>query len=145
MIAWSRFVPWIVLFLFGAYVGVVAAPPSDTGRMQLYEFGKIPVQEGGRVKPLDTLARTTLMVISNRQSFKDTNDNEQPALKWLLDVMVSNVQARDDGALNYKVFRIENIQVLDLLGLKQRPGSWRYSIAEMAGKFREFDTAVRQA
>jgi ABC-type transport system involved in cytochrome c biogenesis permease subunit len=145
MIAWSRFVPWIVLFLFGAFVGVVAAPPSDTAKMQLYEFGKIPVQESGRIKPVDTLARTTLMVISNRQTFKDTKDTEQPAIKWLLDVMVSNLQSREDAAINYKVFRIENIQVLDLLGLKQRPGSWRYSISEMAGKFKEFDTAVRQA
>jgi ABC-type transport system involved in cytochrome c biogenesis permease subunit len=141
------FVPYAVAFLFAVYLCALMIPVGDSGKMHISEAGKIPVQDGGRVKPLDTLANTSLMVISNRSTFVDENKKEHSATEWLLDVMAgSDPGAKDNKASKYKVFRVENLQLLDLLHLPYRPGSYRYSWAEIAPGFealeKEKDRAV---
>lgn len=126
----AKVFPWLVVGS-AMFALIFALMPASVGadKMNLQEFGSLPVIDRGRVKPLDTVARTTLMVISNLQSYKDENDEEQPAVKWLLEAMT-----RSEASLRYKVFRIENDQVLAHLGLDLRPGSWRYSINELLPK-----------
>src|SRR5205823_2993259 len=82
----------------------------------------------GRIQPLDSLARNDLMVISGKQEFVDTTDGDKtyPAIDWLL-----TVWAKPDTASKYRIFRIEHPQLLGLLELPQRPGSYRYSDAEL--------------
>ncbi len=46
--------------------------PTIVDGMNLTEFGQLPVIFQGRAKPLDTLARNTLKVVSNKQSYADT-------------------------------------------------------------------------
>jgi ABC-type transport system involved in cytochrome c biogenesis permease subunit len=90
MTSYARYFPWVGLFLATVYLIVVMPQPSDaSGAMKLTEAGQIPVNEGGRVKPLDTLARTNLMLISGRQAFTDQQDNPAPPTQWALDVMTS--------------------------------------------------------
>ena len=44
------------------------------------QFGRLPVLQDGRVKPIDTVARTTLMIISGRgEEFTDLDGQKQPA------------------------------------------------------------------
>src|SRR5262249_16917213 len=131
----SRYLPWVLAGLGAIYLMMVATPARDSENgMHLQEFANLPVVHDGRVKPFDTLARNTLMIISGRQSVIDNNGNEQPAIKWLLDVMTSRVsQASRDASERAKVFRIQNDQLLDLLGLAPRSG-FRYSIEEFADK-----------
>jgi len=108
--------------------------------MNLDEFGRLPVSDNGRIKPIDTVARTDLMLISNRQTFIDATGKEQSAVKWLLDFMTSNHQIFGDKerpAETHRVFRIENLQLLNLLDLQPRPGSWRYSLVELMPKLEE--------
>ena len=128
-----RLAGWIMaggtVMLAALLIAGVAMPPrAELGEMNLYEFGKLPLVYEGRVKPFDTLARNSLLVISGKQSFKDAEDNRQPAIRWLLDVI-----ARQDLAVEHKVFKIDNLELLNTLGLKHRPGH-TYSIAEFRGK-----------
>lgn len=115
-----------------AAVGLVAfyARPSEApdGALDLDRAGRIPIVYEGRVKPLDTLARNTLKVISGSESVKDSGKKSQPAIRWLLDVIAGREQAQQ-----YRVFRIDNISVLDRLGLEWRDGH-RYSLEELRGK-----------
>ncbi len=46
-------------------------------------WGMLPVQHGGRVKPLDTLARESLLLIYGRDSFKGTKASKVVATWWL--------------------------------------------------------------
>jgi ABC-type transport system involved in cytochrome c biogenesis permease subunit len=145
MNGFSRILPWFVAGLAVVYLGLAMIPPSDPAKgMQLQKFGELPIVDGGRVKPLDSLARNTMMIISNRQTFTDDNGKTQPAIKWVLDVMTHRL-AQKPAAERYKVFRIENGQVLNLLGLPERPGSWRYSIEEFGGKMGEIERQAKQA
>jgi ABC-type transport system involved in cytochrome c biogenesis permease subunit len=143
----QRFFPWAIVAL--AAVGVCAAlgiPSEEPDKMHLDEFGQIPVVSGGRVQPLDSVARNTLMIISQRQEVGEKSGKfKLPAIQWLLDVMTSNELFQKAGAENYQVFRIEDEQLLRLFGLEKRPEFYRYSIKEMAPKFKDFEEQVHLA
>ncbi|HUQ71300.1 MAG TPA: cytochrome c biogenesis protein CcsA [Planctomycetaceae bacterium] len=115
-------------------VAVTAMPPRTGDRekeFDLYAFGKLPLIAEGRAKPLDTLARTSLMAVSGKQTFQDANKKSQPAIKWLLDVM-----ARPEQAFTHRAFKIENLEVQKLVGLEKRE-RFRYSPEEFLPKLSE--------
>jgi ABC-type transport system involved in cytochrome c biogenesis permease subunit len=134
----GRYVPWGVVGVAALFLVGVMVPPADpAGQMHFHEVGNLPVQEGGRVKPLDTFARNTLMAISGRQDFTDEDGKTQPAVKWVLDVMTSRI-SKSGVAERHKVVRIDNEEVLDLLGLKARSG-FRYAVGEFADKIERLE------
>ena len=88
MMRWGR---WI-----GAVIGVLGAVaaaaqervPAATrhwDRAVLATAARLPVQEGGRVKPLDTVARFMLLDLSGRTTYKDPGGERLTALEWFLD------------------------------------------------------------
>ncbi|MEN7972384.1 MAG: cytochrome c biogenesis protein CcsA [Verrucomicrobiota bacterium] len=105
---------------------------------RLNSFAELPLKYNGRKKPIDTFARNLLTVISGKQSVR-INGEKVPAVEWLLD----NVSGRSE-ALDYPVFRIENIDVLSSLGLEERKG-FRYSYRELLPKLGTLDSAARSA
>jgi hypothetical protein len=138
MLSLSRFFPWMVGAAASAYLVLAMVPVREpAGQFQLHEFAKIPVVDGGRVKPIDTQARTSLMIVSHRQTFRDDQGKSQPAIKWLLDAMLDNRIFNQHAAQKYPVFRIENDQLLKLLGREARPQFWRYSMEELKDKIPE--------
>ncbi|RMG40868.1 MAG: hypothetical protein D6725_02575, partial [Planctomycetota bacterium] len=147
--AWERlWVPALVTVVFAVWVGSKARIPSaPDGQMPIYRFGELPVVYEGRVKPFDTLARNNLRAISGRETFVDLEGKRQPAIRWLLDVITQ--RESDDGSglpisERYRVFRIDNHEVLRLLGLEPRSGM-RYAIAEFRDKAEDFNEQVRKA
>jgi ABC-type transport system involved in cytochrome c biogenesis permease subunit len=103
--------------------------------MDLYAFGKLPVEMGGRVQPIDTLARNSLRMISLRERYPDENGQYRPAVKWLLELT-----ARPEVAESLRVVRIDNPDVLDMLGLQRRQ-YYRYSWAEVNQNKNDLDRA----
>jgi ABC-type transport system involved in cytochrome c biogenesis permease subunit len=93
--------------------------------------GTLPVMHEGRVKPLDTVARNTLQLLSNRVAVTmpteagDGPSGSVPATHWLLAVM-----AGSDWVERAPVFRIDAFEVLDLFDITRRQGH-RYSAAEL--------------
>lgn len=120
-------------------LGSMISYGPKAGTMDLREFGRLPVIADGRVKPFDTLARNTLRVLSNRETFRDAEDERQPAIAWLLDVM-----CQTDQSESHRVIRIDNLEVLDLLGL-QRRASHLYSISELRKEAVKFEEQVDKA
>ena len=102
-------------------------------------FGQLPLAYEGRVKPLDTLARTSLRQISGKQTAIDPQGQRQPAIRWLLDLAVNTKEA-----LEYRVFRIDNPDVLQTLKLQPRSG-YLYSFAEFNDQFEELLKQARLA
>ena len=71
-------VPAIVTGVFAVYLAGAMFMP-DTGGRKGFDYDaarQIPVVDGGRVKPLDTVARTALRIASGRESFYDQNDDK---------------------------------------------------------------------
>ncbi len=134
----SRFLPLFVIVPVLGYLAIAAIPPSDPpGRPRLHELAKLPVMEQGRIKPLDTVARINLLKVSKIQTFKDGDKKGQPAIRWLLDAIVGKAD-------KYEVFRIEDPQLLDVMGLENKPHFLRYSPDEMQPKLHVLGTMAQQ-
>ncbi len=114
-------------------------PARQVGQIDYDAFGRLPVVFEGRAKPLDTLARNSLRIISDREEYRDASGRRQPAIVWLLDV-VSDSPAADQ----HRVFRIQNLELLDTLGLEPRAG-YRYCLEELRPHLEAFGRQVRQA
>jgi ABC-type transport system involved in cytochrome c biogenesis permease subunit len=140
----GRLLPWILLGLAAVMVGGRALPrgPASDG-MRLEEFASIPVQDSGRTKPLDTLARTLLNEIAEKESFQDADGKRQPAIRWLIDVMIED---RDPSlrARKHRVFRIDDPQLWDKLGLSEEEGH-RYSIEQFVGSLSKIAESMQKA
>ena len=112
----AKLAPWLIMLLFAGWLVSKSRMPSyETTEANLHEFGRIPLVYEGRVKPFDTLARNSLRMLSNRETFKDKNDETQPAVRWLLDVIANPAAARE-----HRVFRIDHPQLLQKLELERR-------------------------
>jgi ABC-type transport system involved in cytochrome c biogenesis permease subunit len=128
---------WLIVAGFGVYIGIhlIRAGNGDSPKaLHLREFGSVLVVDGGRVKPLDTFARGQLILLNSKQEYQDAEGNSPPATQWFLDVMTTDAKARTGPAMDHKIFRIENTEVLALLHLDPRPGKWRYALREFAGR-----------
>lgn len=124
--------PTLMAILVGGYLLGKARPAEDgIHDMQISRFAALPLADGGRIKPYDSLARNTLQFLSARQEIK-LEDRNLPATEWMLDVITRQPKAND-----YRIFRIDNLDVLETLGLEVRPGSFRYSYAELTEREEE--------
>jgi len=128
-----KLAPWLTIALAAAWVGAdLRGPSTPPETLQIHEFGKIAVISGGRTKPMDTVARTYLRIIAERETFKDKEGKSHPAIEWLLDVE-TDFADREQRARKHPVFRIVNQQLQSALGLEARDG-YRYSIEEFGDK-----------
>ena len=127
-----RWIPLALLALTGLYVLAGFQPPTYTSAFNLNDFGKLPVLNGGRIKPLDTIARTSLLLLSGRQSLT-TEGHSRSALEWLTDVMF-----QPDQANRWPVFEIDNPDVLGLMGIQQT-AKRRYSFADLEAHLDEIE------
>ena len=139
MNGFGRYLPFGVAAVAVVYFFCAMQPPTDPpGGFHLHDFAMLPVEGEGRVKPLDSAARNDLMILSEgHQTFRDEKGDEQPAVRWLLDVL-SDRMVKDGPAEKDKIFRIDNDQILKMLDLPARPGSYRYGLEEFAPHLGEF-------
>lgn len=116
-----------------ALIGTRLMPEKYASGFDVAEFSKLPVQEGGRIKPLDTVARNKLMMLRGKQTVRlpKTSDSSNKAknlnaIVWLMDVVM-----RPEVANTYKVFRIDNADVLGLFGWEQSSKEKYFSFDEL--------------
>jgi len=84
--------------------------PKDEDFFFRNDFGELPVLVGGRLKPFDTVARNSLMIIHGRQTLRKEGKSIS-AIKWLMIVMMRPEVARDD-----ELFVIDHSDVLGMMG-----------------------------
>jgi ABC-type transport system involved in cytochrome c biogenesis permease subunit len=120
----ARIAPWAAggLALLAAVLPLV---PPRTGPFDLNAFGDLPVLEGGRVKPIDSVARNSLLMIRGQQSFA-FEGRTVGAGEWLLDAML-----RPEVADRQPIFVINDPDVLGMVGLRQTSERY-FSFATLA-------------
>ena len=87
---------------------IVALPSGKARGFDVSGFGTLPILEGGRVKPLDSLARNSLLAIHSRQGFRHEGRLVGPD-EWILDVLF-RPQVADQQA----IFVIDDPEVISL-------------------------------
>lgn len=113
---------------------VEPAADQSTYVKDLSVFGQIAIQEEGRIKPLDTYARTVLLQLSGKRTFE-----KKPAIQWLAKLLFAPWETVHD-----KVFLINSPEIPMALGFppdKHR----RYSFLQLESglnKFRQLAIAA---
>ena len=92
----------------GIIVMLPALKPSHHA-FDLERLGQLPVRHDGRVKPLDTVARSLLLSNLGKQTLRTPSKNYQ-ALEWLLTVSV-----HPDQADKLPMMVVQNSQILGLI------------------------------
>ncbi len=102
-----------------------AAPPAWDAAI-VDKFRSLPVQDRGRVKPLETVARFTLMQLSGRVTAVNGDGEKQTPMEWLLDCLFYPRYAEHG-----KVFLIQSPDVMYTLGLDHDAPRDRFSHAQL--------------
>lgn len=111
-----------VALLVASLAGVARAqgPPTPTAD-QLAPLGQVAIQQGGRLKPMDTFARELVREITGKERFQG-----QPALwvllRWLAD---------PEAAVKEPAIELRNLALKERLGL-EADGRW-YSLERLQG------------
>ena len=138
----ERIFPWIVLVFGVLAVALSLFPPGVKGEFDFNGFGRLPTLVNGRIKPLDTVARTSLLVLQGRQRVKTTDGRSVSPNEWLLDMLY-----RPDQANTYPTFEVVHPDVLTLLNLTPEDGAGkkRFTFAQVAKGIPEIDRQAKLA
>lgn len=129
-----------IVLIFSGYLGSKLRPASFAANEYNWtRFGSLPVMYEGRIKPLDTLARNSLRILSGRETFTDVgedlksdqDDETRQAIEWLMTMITDPPRASE-----YRVFKIDHPELQKQLELERRKGHM-YSISEFQDKIPE--------
>src|SRR5437016_10219763 len=133
-----KIIPWFFVALFATEIAAVFAPKKD-GEFHVREFGRLPVLMNGRVQPLDSVARNSLLQI---RSTADVPLEEVPSWKfwhhpkklkaaaWLIEVMMKPEVA--DTRPIFLIHHPDLLSELDLRGKGQeRSGLFYFTFNEL--------------
>ena len=136
----KRFLPWIIFVVAAASIAGNWLPrKAANDDFELGRLGKIPVLVGGRVKPLDTVARNSLLIIHGKQELRLEGGKRLSAMQWLTDVLF-NASVADQ----YPVFVVQNADVLGLFGWQQSDRKY-FSFAEFTPFLKQIDEQATQS
>jgi ABC-type transport system involved in cytochrome c biogenesis permease subunit len=123
----ERLFPWLVLILVAACISYGWRPRKTVkGDFDIAQFGKTPVLVGGRMKPLDTVARNSLLIIHGKQQLALEGGRRLTSMEWLTDALF-NAPVADE----YPLFLVQNAEVLGLFGWEQSDRKY-FTFAEFA-------------
>ena len=86
-----------------------------------FSFSHIPIQEDGRIKPLDSFARNQLLKFYGKTSLAIYENDEKfkiNAIDWLVPILIQDI-----NTLNVPIFKIENPDVVEAINLNWREKS----------------------
>ena len=136
----KRFLPWIILVFATLLIASNWMPPKTAkDNFDFSRFGEIPVLVGGRIKPLDTVARNSLLIIHGKQELRLESGKRLSAMQWLTDVLF-NTSVADQ----YPVFVVQNADVLGLFGWEQSDRKY-FTFAEFTPFLKQIDEQAAQS
>ncbi|MEO6567593.1 MAG: cytochrome c biogenesis protein CcsA, partial [Opitutaceae bacterium] len=111
----KKILPPLVLIAALTFVGMSLLRPKNTSEFDLIGFGRLPVLADGRVKPLDTVARSSLLQLQSRQEVRIINV-KNPVVgsptEWLLDVFY-----RPEKADTYQTFAVDHLEQPEVMAI----------------------------
>jgi ABC-type transport system involved in cytochrome c biogenesis permease subunit len=146
----KRWLPLILVVVTASIFLASLRPPPDKD-FAYSEFARLPLVFNGRLKPMDSLARNSLLEIRQKQTlnlepWKAWNEKPEiiPAIQWLATVMMNPVVADQ-----WPVFRIDNDELIALLKLPgrdplQHQDGKHYSWAQIAPELEALDREVNR-
>ena len=135
----KKSLPFLFLLLGAVYVVSTLAPPRSKSEFDVRGFSRLPVLADGRLKPIDTIARTSLLELQGKQDFIAPDGTALQPVEWLLDVFFNPAVADD-----YQHFLIEDPEVLAVFG-KEQGTQKRFSLNELRSGLPELERQMKLA
>lgn len=112
-------------------------------------FATLPVQDGGRVKPLDTFAQFSMLQLNGKRTFRTESGEKLTPIPWLLDALFY-----PEIAKTYPHFVVDNYDVISAMGVAihdNRRSRYSYNelepgaakLMELAGQYTAIDAKKR--
>lgn len=127
--------PYIIWLTVAAALLYVVAPlfrHDRRGGFEMDKFGRLPVLLNGRIKPLDTVARNSMLIIHGKQSLRTESGTFLP-MDWLAELLM-----KQDEADQRKVFVVRNPETLTALKLNPEAGKY-FSFREFVPHLQEVE------
>lgn len=127
--------PYITWLIVAAALLYVVAPLFQHDRRDGFEmdkFGQLPVLLNGRIKPLDTVARNSMLIIHGKQSLRTESGTFTP-MDWLAELLM-----KQDEADQRKIFVVRNPETLTALKLNPEAGKY-FSFREFIPHLQEVE------
>ncbi len=102
---------WLIIAASAVFVLAPLFQHDPESGFHLREFGRLPVLLNGRIKPLDTVARNSLLIIHGRQTIYLQHGATLSAIEWLTELLMNAGQADER-----EIFVIRNPDTLAALG-----------------------------
>ena len=131
---WRRWMAWAIPAFFALWLLGSIRQPAPKTPFQIDEFGKLPTVLEGRIQPLDSVARNTLLVMRSKTTLsldgeeatmttmdRTVKAKRMSAIEWLLEVMT-----RPEQADKRKLFRIDHPEVQSMLKLPENEKHFSY-------------------
>ncbi len=138
----KKFLPLAALLLAVLYVASTLRAPKNPGAFDVGGFSRLPLLVNGRLKPIDTVARSSLLQLQGRQTVTTAEGRKLLPAEWLLDVAF-----RPELADTYPHFEIVHPEVLAIFDLKAQDGQGekRFSLRQLEPKISELQRQARLA
>ncbi len=131
----KKYVPWIISLVLLLWAVSKMLPPKETPGLDLHGFGNLPVLVGGRVMPMDTLARVSLSEWNHHGTYTTVDGKVEQPSQGLLEILM--MPERSDRA---KLFEVSNQDILDLFGSPDAKGQFvSYSFSDLKPFFGEIE------
>ena len=127
----KKFIYILIAAFVVLLVGRELAPTAYNNEFDVESFAELPVQVGGRIKPLDSVARNTLLILSARQKVINPEGETLSPIEWFMDLTM-----RPEIADTYRIFKIEFPDDLGFAGLAEQ-GQRYYSFNDLQPFFGE--------
>lgn len=119
----------LVLMVFARHF----RPQGQSTEFDVNAFAELPVQVGGRIKPLDSVARNTLLILASQQTVETPDGATLTPIEWFMDLTM-----KPELADTYRIFKIEFPDDLGIAGLAQE-GQRHYSFNDLLPHFAEIE------
>ena len=96
-----------------------------------FTFNDLPIQEDGRIKPLDTYARNQLLRFYGKTIFKEEDGSKISAITWMKELFINT-----ENEIKKPIFNIRNPEVSYSLGLDKNENH-KYSFIEIINGFQK--------
>ncbi len=111
----KKFAFTLILIIAALIVASGFKPATNPSKFDIASFSELPVQVGGRIKPIDSVARNTLLVLAARQKVITPEGVKLSPIEWFMDLTM-----KPELADTYRVFKIEFPDDLGFEGLKHQ-------------------------
>ncbi len=127
---------WTAALFLGAAFSALAEPVWDAESLQY--CATLPVQHEGRVKPLDTFARFTMLKINGKRSFTTPDGKRIKPTEWLMNCLLFPEETH-----TYQHFSVDTSEVIVAINVSvQSKKRARYSYQELLpGRQKLFELA----